>query len=349
MLNQSPENANRIPLSVIIPAHNAERTIQKCIDSIASQLNSDTEIVVVENGSTDATYETVQNLSVKYGNVKLIRSEKGVCNARNTGLKEARGKWIMFVDADDTLAEGSGEIIGQCLEDDSADIRMFGHMAGAVKRSVTDSDRPLQYNGDEETEQAIITFLKDPTRYLQAWAKLFKADIIRDNSLYFNPDLSLAEDSDFTLRYLKCCKTVYLSDFILYHYSIYDTSVMRSFSGHKREEYLKSMTVTGKNFDYTEEIRHAFYFYILMHMNIIMVREIFLPDNGLSESEKYRQMKDTMRLSTFSEAIDAVSFKDCLSVRMSPVLFAKIHFYPICKTLYKARVKMNMKKEEKKI
>ena len=349
MLNQSPDKTNMIPVSIVIPAHNAEKTIQNSVDSIESQLNFDAEIVIVENGSTDATYETIQKLSAKYQNIKVMRSEKGVCNARNAGLKAARGKWVMFVDADDTIAEGFGEIISKCMEDDSVDVWMFGHTAGAVKRSVTDSDRPQYYNGDEETKQAIINFLKDPTRFLQAWAKLFKSDIIRENSLCFNPDLSLAEDSDFTLRYLKCCKTVCLSNFILYHYSIYDTSVMRSFSGNKREEYLKSMTVTGKYFDYTEEIRYAFLFYVLMHMNIIMVREIFLSNNGLSESEKYKQMLDTMHLPVFSEAIAAVSFKDCLSVRMSPILFAKMHWYPLCKALYKARVKMNMKKEGKKI
>ena len=339
---------NRHGVSVIIPAHNAEKTIYDAIKSVRDFGLADVEILVVENASTDATYDTVLSLLPDFPEVKLIQSEKGVSQARNAGLKEACGEWIMFLDSDDTMLPDSGEIIEKCIYNNTLDIWMFGHMAGDLKRSVTDIEKPAYYFGKDEVEKATLMFLTDPTRYLQVWAKLFKADIIRENGLCFNTDLILAEDSDFTLRYLKYCERICLSNYILYEYSLNDTSIMRKYTGHKREEYLKSMAVTGKNFDYSEEAKYAYAFYILMHMNITMVREIYLPNNGLKASEKYRQMKETMRIPAFADAIRAVAFKDCFSARMSPILFAKMHLYPLCKSAYKTRVKMNLKREGKK-
>ena len=96
---------NQLLLSVVIPAYNAETSITGTVQSIYRefQMAIPYEIIVVENGSTDQTTRVVEKLAAQMTCVKLYHSEKGVSNARNAGIANASGKWLMFVDADDEL------------------------------------------------------------------------------------------------------------------------------------------------------------------------------------------------------------------------------------------------------
>ena len=95
-------------VSIIIPAYNASTVIERCIKSIVSQDYKEKEIIIINDGSNDNTEEICERLSRIYPGIffNSIRN-KGVSNARNLGLSYATGKWIVFVDADDELEEGS--------------------------------------------------------------------------------------------------------------------------------------------------------------------------------------------------------------------------------------------------
>jgi GT2 family glycosyltransferase len=88
--------------SVVIPCYNAAATVAETIASVQKQTFSDLEILAVDNGSTDATYEVVERLSQTEPRLRSIRLDaKGLCLARNAGIREARGDYIAFLDADD--------------------------------------------------------------------------------------------------------------------------------------------------------------------------------------------------------------------------------------------------------
>lgn len=89
-------------ISFIIPAYNAADTIEKAVQSLTDVPR--TEVLIVENGSTDKTEQILQQLKKKYSNIKIFTSDKGVSNARNLGIQNATGEWLAFVDADDYLA-----------------------------------------------------------------------------------------------------------------------------------------------------------------------------------------------------------------------------------------------------
>ena len=98
-------------VSVIVPVHNGERTIKRCVDSILNQNYRDIEIILVDDNSTDLTYDILQDLKNKHANIvciKLTGGSKGVSYARNIGLRAAKGKYIGFVDADDFISENPG-------------------------------------------------------------------------------------------------------------------------------------------------------------------------------------------------------------------------------------------------
>ncbi len=92
-------------ISVIIPCHNAEKFISECIESVIQQTYKETEIICIENNSSDNTLLVLNNYKKKYPDkvIVLIESQHGASVARNSGLKIAKGEWIQFLDADDIL------------------------------------------------------------------------------------------------------------------------------------------------------------------------------------------------------------------------------------------------------
>lgn len=146
-----------IEISVIIPAHNAEKTLRRAVQSACRELGllsgksgaspeegsragegnpADApalryEVLIVENGSEDGTEFLARTLELEHpGAVRFLRSEKGVSNARNRGLKEARGTWVLFLDADDYLLEGAGSVLLDDLHFTGTDLIVHSYEAG---------------------------------------------------------------------------------------------------------------------------------------------------------------------------------------------------------------------------
>ena len=92
-------------ISIIIPVYNRERHLEECVDSILLSIENDVEIIIVDDGSTDRTPEICDKLKKKSDCIKVIhQTNKGVANARNTGLSAASGEWIAWVDSDDLVS-----------------------------------------------------------------------------------------------------------------------------------------------------------------------------------------------------------------------------------------------------
>ncbi|HAV4804452.1 TPA: glycosyltransferase, partial [Acinetobacter baumannii] len=92
-------------ISIIIPAYNASKTICKTLESLIKQNRSDFEVLIIDDGSTDDTYEICRDYINQKENFKLIKQKnKGVSSARNLGLRNASGDYIVFMDADDILS-----------------------------------------------------------------------------------------------------------------------------------------------------------------------------------------------------------------------------------------------------
>ena len=90
------------PVTIIVPAYNAERTIRRCIDSLLNQTYRNIEILLIDDGSEDGTGAICSRYGQKYAHVHYIRKANGgEATARNRGLAEATGKYVCFVDADD--------------------------------------------------------------------------------------------------------------------------------------------------------------------------------------------------------------------------------------------------------
>ena len=112
--------------SIIVPAHNSEATIARCIDSIIMQTFSNFEAIIIDDGSTDQTVEIIKSYQLKDSRIKLTQTRHcGVSAARNRGLECAQGEYIYFMDSDDTIEPYALQVMQQCLNKNNADIAIF--------------------------------------------------------------------------------------------------------------------------------------------------------------------------------------------------------------------------------
>lgn len=182
-------------LSVIIPMYNCAPVITRCMDSIDY---SDTEIIVVNDGSRDNGAEVVAQYAITHPNVRLINKENGgVSTARNKGIEEARGKYIGFVDADDYICRGGlSYVVKKALEYD-ADVVKFH------KRSIENDSVQLPIATVDKSHVDVIetTGLDVLMRYDIAdhvvWDGIYRRTMIINNSILFQTDLHLHEDDVF--------------------------------------------------------------------------------------------------------------------------------------------------------
>lgn len=229
----------KILISYIIPAYNAADTLERAVESITHTCNMEKcEILIVENGSTDYTNSVALKLIQKYGeNVKLIHSEKGVSRARNEGLKNARGEWIVFVDADDYIVSKSKKYIYEDILNAKADLYVYSYEIGNRANYINNKEEKTYYFNDS-AEKMKLEMIANPTKFMQVWGKIFRKSIIYENRIGFNTKMQLSEDSDFTLHYLMHCSRISISDTIFYHYSIDNESTMRSNADKKVLQYM---------------------------------------------------------------------------------------------------------------
>ena len=115
-------------ISIIIPAYNVEEYLEKCLESIISQNFDKVEIIIVDDGSTDKSLQIAKEYQKKYPEKTRVISQenKGQGGARNTGIKNATGKYLLFVDSDDTIKSGMLETLYAEMEKSNADIVLFG-------------------------------------------------------------------------------------------------------------------------------------------------------------------------------------------------------------------------------
>lgn len=208
-----PEN---LKLSFIIPVYNRENTIERCIDSIWKQMEDNTEIIVVDDGSTDRTQEILKQYE-KDAKIRVEYCEHGgVGKARNRGIAVAKGEYLTFVDSDDFIGEG---YIHMLLEDAKANSDIV----------IYDKWYKINAHGTVYTEAMGIRIRgvcvsQELYPYLvcqclnSAWGKLFKKSMVMDADLLFPEKMLIGEDFMFVIGYLENCVTAKVCDEISYYY-----------------------------------------------------------------------------------------------------------------------------------
>ncbi len=203
-------------ITIVIPVFNGEKYIEKCLDSILKQTYPSLEILIVNDGSTDDTGRIVKEYEVRYSNVRLITKEnQGAAQARKTGIENAKGKYIGFVDADDWIDEEMYEILYSLCIENNAEISACGIIFEFGTKGIPaykNQDFKCIYNNTEALEQ--INQRKDIRVY--TCNKLYLRDVF--NGVEFLTGNYIGEDYDMITKILSKTLNVAWTSKCLYHY-----------------------------------------------------------------------------------------------------------------------------------
>ena len=218
-------------ISVIIPAYNVGETIIRTINSVKNQTYSDIEIIVVDDGSTDATEEKLDKYQKEYPEkIKVIHKQnEGVTIARLTGVKAAQGEWIGFVDGDDEIEPDMYEFLLNNAKKYKADISHCGY-----KMVFADGRENYFYNTGRLVKQDKPTGLKDLLEgsYIEPGLcnKLFHKSLFHSLFHSHTMDTSIKINEDLLMNYILFSevKQSVFEDVCKYHYLVRSSSTSRA-------------------------------------------------------------------------------------------------------------------------
>jgi len=238
--------------SIIVPVYNMEKYIRKCIDSIIDQDCDDYELILVDDGSKDESGKICDEYAKALDCIRVIHKHNGgLASARNAGLDEAKGEWILFIDSDDYIEKGSLFFLKKTVQNNRADLYTYNLYKVNENGQVTGKDIHHIENYTEqikEVEKAKFLYNR-LLLYKVGWeacVQLFNRELINKNKLRFEDNkIVFAEDLLFSLEYYICVSKVYYICNFLYCYRQIDSSIMHRL---KEETVLPRLMVLIERF-----------------------------------------------------------------------------------------------------
>ena len=197
-------------ISVIVPIYNTEKYLKKCINSIINQTYKNIEIILIDDGSTDSSKEICDDFSKIDSRIVVIhKKNEGVSKARNIGLKVSNGKYIAFIDSDDCIEKKYLEALYKKMIEPEIDMTMISFINNNDKIMI-----------NEEFLLNCFTTEQNEEYYGYIWGKLLKNNIIKENNIKFNENITYNEDRLFIVEYaLKCNKVKIIKNGTYYKYN----------------------------------------------------------------------------------------------------------------------------------
>lgn len=206
-------------VSIIVPVYNAESTLRRCADSILEQSYPDFELILVDDGSKDASPLICDGYMQKDARVRVIhKPNSGASATRNLGIAEARGRYLQFVDSDDWLTPDATEKLVAAAEAQQADLVIadFYRVSGKL---VASKHRVMPVGVMTRREYA-SKMMENPASFYYGvlWNKLYRRELVVQNHLEMNPALRICEDFMFNLEYLRVAQYIVAVPSPVYYY-----------------------------------------------------------------------------------------------------------------------------------
>ena len=211
-------------ISIIIPAFNAQASIERAVSSVLNQTYRSIELIVINDCSSDNTLELIRGLTSKSIKITVIenKTNRGVAAARNQGINVAVGNWVTFLDADDYFNHTYLEKVHNFLR--HQEFVCTSYMEIGVNNEKKHKNHQMITNADLNDEALLdyieLYYLKpyQNTAFVHCWNKFFLKNLIDMHALRFNENLNQLEDVDFVFRYLyHADKRQYINEFGIFH------------------------------------------------------------------------------------------------------------------------------------
>ncbi len=300
---------NNIMLSIIIPVYNSFIYIERCLNSLATQLTENCEVIIVDDGSKDNSRIIYNKYSKKFKQITTFyKINGGVSSARNFGLTKAKGKYITFVDSDDYVSNNFIEKIFEEIKSDS-DLIFFQYNSDDVNTILNNNNNNNSILPEISISQIIksVFTAKEPIKnfkynFRAVWSKVIKREIIYSNNITFPENISYGEDMIFMLKVYSNVKSKKINANILYHnFFLHEMSATNKYKPDmiitlKNQE--ESLLEWIKNYKYSEyESYHALY--RLNDIILIIKYDFFHKNNTEKDYEKKVRFKNFINSSNY--------------------------------------------------
>lgn len=206
-------------ISIIIPAYNCAKYIINTLDSIRNQAFKNYEIIVVNDGSNDNTSEVILEYIKRHNlNIKFIEQQNaGVSVARNKGIENSSGKYIIFIDADDVVHWQYLQILYSVVENENVDTAYCSYLRDVNKILINDN-KIENYKYSTLTNFLLLNDFLFNKHVSAFWCYIYKTEIINKYSIRFTKGIKFGEDREFTWKYLAHCTSGVPIELQLYGY-----------------------------------------------------------------------------------------------------------------------------------
>lgn len=294
-------------ISIVIPVYNIEKYLKRCVDSVIRQTYKNIEIILVNDGSTDNCYKICNEFKNIDKRIRVINKENGgLSSARNAGMQEALGEYIVFVDGDDTIDSNMCKEMLITAINNNVDIVMCDYnridSKDRIQKHSEDIREGLYLRKDIKNEIFNKLIMRESIEYgplLAVWVFLYKLDFLKNNNINFDPEIRWSEDNIFSaIVGYNAESFYYMKEKHFYNYYRNDNSITTTYKKQAWEVYLlmnkkiRYYFENKKDYDFSRQINLHILYYAL---NCIGNANIF--EQGFKA--KYKQIKrivDTKQL-----------------------------------------------------
>ena len=266
-----------------MPVYNVENFLSKALTSVENQTFKDFEMIIVDDGSSDKSYEIAEEFCSKNPNFKLIKQENsGPAAARNTGVMHCKGEYIAFMDSDDYLEKNFLEELYKLAKKTGADITCCNFNMYFPNKKLKIYMPFNSLPGVYTKSKALRKLILDVSVHYFIWNKLYKRELFMERNIKF--DDMYFEDISTSPRLFYFAKTVAFTSKALYNYTMRENSILHSINAKKVNDYIKALGIiksfleenndyekySGHVWIYAQRVKFVVYYYIInLHLKAL--------------------------------------------------------------------------------
>ena len=310
-------------LGVVIPVYKLrEIYLEQCVESVLDQDNLDLEIVLVDDCSPDDCGKLCEEYAAKDSRIKVVHHDvnKGLPEARNTGLEHINSEWVSFVDGDDWVDPKSFSLLMNRIEhlDKRPDFVMFPGCLSYKDKIVFDGEySEKEWRTKKDMNELQVLALSMPLKvypnravaFDTAWAKIISYDYLNKNGILFR-DLPYREDGMFFQELLEYSEYVVQFPIGMYHYRMTEGSMVHSFRPKAPEEQLKYLNML---WDFAQKNEKNSQYYDALYASTLVSMQVcitcfFYHKNNKAISERKRECLEFFEQEPYREVFKHVKF-----------------------------------------
>lgn len=206
-------------VSIIVPVYNAEKNLDRCIESVLKQDYENFELILMDDGSKDNSGNLCDEYAKKDARIRVIHKENsGVSDTRNQAIKLASGEYLQFIDSDDWITPDATGLMVRMAQESKCEMVIADFYRVIGERLAHKGD--IREDGLLTREEFALYMMEDPADFYYGvlWNKLYRRDIVEEFQLRMDENISWCEDFIFNMEYIRHVKNVYALHVPIYYY-----------------------------------------------------------------------------------------------------------------------------------